>query len=319
MFNSPDVFNVERAIIRDKPLVPTLAANQLISLSEATLCYQLPEDMPMLLMNVEQSHILLNLVHLVFHHVAQGQHNGIDWMASFCMICNSGAVFSPLLEGRILHFTERGIYNAMTILADEETGSIWNHITGECMYGPLQGQKLAPLSILQHITVAQAQLAYPNSLYAPSQLSVEDEETAHSWNAWRVMDAPEFPARWLKTIGHEDTRLPHIEMGLGVWAGSVARFYPFRTLNANDNVLIDTFNGRTLVVYVDPHTSTPNALYINTVNAFWRNDTLQLDDDMRIREGIVSRNGEQISVQRPTQLFQRWYSFAILFPKGDIY
>lgn len=319
MFNSSNEFDVERAIIREEPLVPPLTAVTLIPLAEAKTSYQLPDDAELLLMTINDVPISFNLAHLVYHHVAQGKHEDTDWMATFCMICNGGACFSPVVDGNVLHFTERGIYNAMSLIADVETGSIWNHLTGVCMHGPLKGAQLEQLDILTHSKASDLQIAHEHALFAPSQLSVEAEETAQTWNAWRASEAPEFPQRWLDTISYHDPRLPRTEMGLGVWSGKTARFYPFRTINAHNNTIIDTFAGRKLLVYVDPSTSTPYAIYIDTVSAFWRDEVLQLDNGLRIQNGLMYQQGKPTRIQRPEQLFQRWYSFAILFPTGDIY
>jgi hypothetical protein len=46
---------------------------------------------------------------------------------------------TPLVNGEVHHFENRGLYDGLSTLWDEETGSIWNHISGEAVYGPLLG------------------------------------------------------------------------------------------------------------------------------------------------------------------------------------
>jgi hypothetical protein len=48
------------------------------------------------------------------------------------------------VNGRVLHFHLAGINNQNFIMRDEETGSWWQQVTGEAIYGPLKGQKLRP-------------------------------------------------------------------------------------------------------------------------------------------------------------------------------
>ena len=42
----------------------------------------------------------------------------------------------------MLHFSLAGINNQNFIMRDEETGSWWQQVTGEAIYGPLKGQRL---------------------------------------------------------------------------------------------------------------------------------------------------------------------------------
>ena len=58
------------------------------------------------------------------------------------------------------------------MLGDDETGSIWNHITGRAVYGPLQGHAL-PVSNLLHMTAKQALERYPGLSVAISQRPIQ--------------------------------------------------------------------------------------------------------------------------------------------------
>lgn len=46
------------------------------------------------------------------------------------------------MDGRTLHFRLGGINNQNFLMFDEETGSWWQQITGECLFGPLKGKRL---------------------------------------------------------------------------------------------------------------------------------------------------------------------------------
>lgn len=48
------------------------------------------------------------------------------------------------MNGQVLHFHLAGINNQNFIMRDEETGSWWQQVSGEAIYGPLKGQKLRP-------------------------------------------------------------------------------------------------------------------------------------------------------------------------------
>ncbi|MEX2355925.1 MAG: DUF3179 domain-containing (seleno)protein, partial [Thermaerobacterales bacterium] len=61
-------------------------------------------------------------------------------------------VMVPLIDGRVHHFGPRGLYNGLILLGDDETGSYWDHITGECVYGPLKATQMEMLPV-EHTTV----------------------------------------------------------------------------------------------------------------------------------------------------------------------
>ena len=48
------------------------------------------------------------------------------------------------MNGRVLHFHLAGINNQNFIMSDAETGSWWQQVTGEAIFGPMKGQKLRP-------------------------------------------------------------------------------------------------------------------------------------------------------------------------------
>jgi hypothetical protein len=54
-------------------------------------------------------------------------------------------VWETTVNGRPLHFHLAGINNQNFIMRDEETGSWWQQVTGEAIFGPLKGQKLVPV------------------------------------------------------------------------------------------------------------------------------------------------------------------------------
>src|SRR5262249_1353488 len=54
------------------------------------------------------------------------------------------------------HFDNVGLYDALFVMQDRESKTLWNHITGEAEYGPLVGRTLGPLTNLLQLNVKQA-------------------------------------------------------------------------------------------------------------------------------------------------------------------
>ena len=51
-------------------------------------------------------------------------------------------MWETTVNGRVLHFHLAGINNQNFIMRDEETGSWWQQVTGQAIFGPLKGQHL---------------------------------------------------------------------------------------------------------------------------------------------------------------------------------
>ena len=125
--------------------------------------------------------------------------------------------------------------------------------------------------------------------------------------------------QFIVTLGPEDQRRPRMDMGLGIWTDSSQRYYPLETLRSEGSYLVDTVDGRDLLVILEPLTSTPTAVY-------WKSDEVELEgtefllsDGYRIQNGqLKNEAGEQVDIDQPQQIFTRWYGFALTFPKAEV-
>jgi hypothetical protein len=226
---------------------------------------------------------------------------------------------SPVVNNKTHHFAARGLYNGLVLLGDRETGSFWDHITGKCVHGPLKGYQLEIFPLL-HMNVNQALATHPDTQIAISRQLFKHRVMANIAEWRRKSKWGWIPPYFVKTMGKEDRRRPRMEIGLGVWKGATHRYYPLKTLRAHDSVLFDKLNGRRLLVYIDPITDVPAALYTDALQVAWQNDTLRLDTGETIRGGVLyDTQGVARAVTRPMQLFTRWYGFAYTFPGCELY
>lgn len=229
------------------------------------------------------------------------------------MVCNTGVSLTPTVDGRVLHFYAGGLYDGLAVLQDKETGTLWNHVTGEAMHGPLMGSQLAASNLLQ-MNVAQALETDPST-----RIAISDQP--YNTRVIRLTDlratlTPMFEG----TLGVEDDRRDRMELGIGIWEGDRSRFYPMTTLRQSGNVLLDDFGGREILVYIDPTTSTPAVLYVDVDGARKEGRDIWLSDGSVIRSGVLyGPTGEPVTIERPFQLFTRWYGFSLTFPDVDIY
>jgi hypothetical protein len=318
-------FDLQHALINENDEPYPIHADQYIPLARALTEGLIQPQTDVLLVRHHGRDLAFVTLHLVYYHVAQGTLDGEAWMLSFCAACNGGMLFSPVIEGRgELHFVMGGMYNAMLILRDLETRSYWNHITGECLHGVLKGTRLRTFDFARHLRAADALENAPNAqlIYAETYQSVEPRIQAAiaRWDMYRSAAEHPYIERFNSTMRQEDTRLPRLDMGLGVRTLATRRYYPLSQVYQHDNALIDSFDGRRLLIYVDPDSGNPSALYTTATSTTWRGDELQLDNGERIRGSMTfDYNGNRYTPERPMQLFMRWYGFSFIFPGCEIY
>ena len=235
------------------------------------------------------------------------------------MVCNSGVSLIPDINGEMHHFVNSGLYDALFIMEDEETKTLWNHVTGEALYGKLAGYRL-PVTNLMQMNVAQALELDPGM-----QVAISDRPYRGAANMMPPAYSPDngdpqMMDMFTRTLGKEDQRRPRMDMGLGVWSEKHRRYYPVHTLRANGNPVIDEFDGKTLLVYLDPETFILSAIYVESRAARREGQDILLDNGLRVRSGrLVDADDRSLPVERPQQIFTRWYGFSLTFPNPEIY
>jgi hypothetical protein len=97
-----------------------------------------------------------------YHHQVRDVVGGEPIMVTYCTVCRTGRVYSPVVAGKEETFRLVGMdhYNAM--FEDKQTGSWWRQVSGEAVMGPLKG------TLLKEITSQQMSLTewleeYPSS------------------------------------------------------------------------------------------------------------------------------------------------------------
>lgn len=231
------------------------------------------------------------------------------------MVCNTGVGLTPTIDGELHHFESRGLYDGVSILWDEETGSIWHHITGRAMNGPMAGARMQTFNALQ-MTVEVALGAYPDIEVATSDRPIRRGDQ-------RSVDRDmELSERFRATMAEEDTRRPTMEIGLGIWEESTGlqRYYPLDAIRESGNALIDDFGTGRVLIHLDPLTVTPLAQYTSASSFEWDGDALRLDTGDVVWDGLLyAADGRRREIRRPLQVFTRWYGWALMFPSSEIH
>lgn len=225
---------------------------------------------------------------------------------------------APSIAGEVHWFSEHGLYDGLFLMRDEESGTFWDHMTGEAVYGPLVGTSLE-VSNLQQTTVAQILRADSEALVALSDRTLSsDEDVELDGLLDRVRDR--LSGFFSETVDEEDDRRPTMDLGLGVWGGAEAIYYPYDEILARDGAVLDSYENRGLLVYNDPTARALAAFYTEAESYEWDDDVLRLSDGSRVKGGVLlDADGRKIEGRRPLQVFTRWYGFSLTFPGVPIY
>lgn len=225
---------------------------------------------------------------------------------------------APRIDGEVHRFAEHGLYNGLFLLRDEESGTFWDHMTGEAVYGPLVGSALEVSNLMQ-TTVAQVLGRDSGALVALSDQALRTNAQMATGSLLSRMRAG-LNRMFSSTIDEEDNRRPTMDLGMGIWDGDEARYYPYDRITANGNAVLDEIAGRQVVVYLDPSAYALAAAYVDTDGIRWEEKTLRFSDGSYIEDGVFhDPSGERARIERPRQVFTRWYGFALTFPETEIY
>jgi hypothetical protein len=183
-----------------------------------------------------------------------------------------------------------GISNGLAVMRDEESLSLWDHITGECFDGPLAGERMNFWPVV--LTTVEAELAkYPDvillqSNYRSLQSGVMRVVLGKSFiNREGTKLLPHFRKSMHAEI---DPRRPEGEQGLGVLGDNdQGKYYPMQAI-PKGGVIEDVWNGRKLRIERNALDGVPFARWID-------------------------------SNEPPMQLLTRWYGFSFTYPNCEIY
>jgi len=196
-------------------------------------------------------------------------------------VCNSGVGLTPIINGKVHHFSTGGLYNGLVLLIDDETETYWDHITGEAVYGPLAGAQTDMWSI-RITNVKTALQEQPELLLLRSNPGVFGRMISSAMSLPFMQG--KLPPGFRKTMDARDDRLPEMEMGLGVIACGIKRFYPMALIRDG---IEDDLDSHAIRVRIDESDGIPHA---------------------KLADGT-----------RPIQLLTRWYGFAYTYPGCEIY
>jgi hypothetical protein len=97
-----------------------------------------------------------------YHHQVRDTVGNTPVMITYCTVCRTGRVFSPMVDGKPETFRLVGMDHFNAMFEDATTKSWWRQVTGEAIAGKLKGKRLTEIPS-QQSTLAAWLTLHPNS------------------------------------------------------------------------------------------------------------------------------------------------------------
>ncbi|HZP80845.1 MAG TPA: DUF3179 domain-containing (seleno)protein, partial [Chthonomonadaceae bacterium] len=207
--------------------------------------------------------------HIINDSVGRPDQGGKQFVAvTYCVVCNSGVRFDPVVNGRLLKFDFYGIYNGVVTMYDRNTKSVWLQIGGRAIKGPMCGTELKTGPLLD-TTWGRWKTLHPDTLVMAPEARYSEYYEPEGEPVPRGFTS--FPGSYFpKSITHRDTRLPTFAMVLTVTVPqppadvltasdttatrtpALYRAYPLKTLKASSGSVNDMLGTTPIAVFFEP-------------------------------------------------------------------
>jgi hypothetical protein len=246
--------------------------------------------------------------YIVYHHQVRDELGGQQVMVTYCSVCRTGRVFSPLVDGKPETFRLVGMdyFNAM--FEDAATGSWWQQATGEAITGELKGKKLDEIESVQ-LTAGAFLKAFPNGKIMaadPNFLSKYDSlgkyEKGTSESALTGTD----PFSW-----NEKSWV------VGIALDGKSKAFDWNELRAN-NIIQDRVGDQRVVILLSRDSQSFIAFKANEVGGFhWDGETLRSDSGRMYSFTGRSLDGSAPDLERVPAYQEFWHSWRTFHPNTE--
>ncbi|TWJ01511.1 uncharacterized protein DUF3179 [Mucilaginibacter frigoritolerans] len=196
------------------------------------------------------------LVYLGYHHKVQDNVGNEPVLVTYCTMCRTGRVYSPIVNGKRQNFRLVGARHYNAIIEDQDTKTWWYQATGNAAVGKLKGNHLQELPYEQSTLSAWLE-KHPGSLILqPDEHYLNDYNDLKNYDRLQAVDRD-------STIKNKDT-LIRKSWVLGVIVNGQPKAYDWRKL-FKKRFINDQVNKRPLLVAIEDDSLTYHA-FNSTVN-----------------------------------------------------
>ncbi|MDW7681040.1 MAG: DUF3179 domain-containing protein [bacterium] len=190
------------------------------------------------------------------HEIANDTLAGTPLLVTFCPLCNSGIVYDRRLtfndKEYLLYFEVSGMLrNSDMVLADRQTETWWQQLTGTGIVGELAGAELKIIPSLI-ISVEEFFNRYPDGKILSKKTGIKNAEASYGYNYYEHYDHPDGkPYDRFFDSDKIDSRLPPMERVVDIRSRGEFKIYPFSILKEK-RVINDEFNSKHVVLFFKP-------------------------------------------------------------------
>jgi len=248
-----------------------------------------------------------------YHHQVRDTLGGEPIMVTYCTVCRTGRVYSPLVDGKLEDFRLVGMDHFNAMFEDSQTKSWWRQVSGEAIVGPLKGKTLREIPSSQ-MTLKSWLTRYPDSfILQPDSVFKQQYESLKDFDEGTMESGLE---------GRDSLSWQEKSWVVGVSNGLFSRAYDWNDLQRL-HVINDTLEGLPLVVALQDDSASYH-VWNRVVNAetlvFAYSDSLNMLMDIKTSsvwdwtgkctEGTLK--GTQLTEVQAYQEF--WHSWRTFHP-----
>jgi len=190
-----------------------------------------------------------------YHHQVRDSIDNKPIMVTYCTVCRTGRVYSPMVNGKVETFRLVGMDHFNAMFEDATTKSWWRQATGECIAGPLKGYKLT------EIKSEQVSLAAWFRKFPQTEILQPDEKFAATFEKMDTYDKGKSKSNLTK----RDTASWQFKSWvLGFTNGTTSKTYDWNYLEAN-KIIQDSLPTLPLLIILENDSASFHS-YNRTVN-----------------------------------------------------
>lgn len=182
------------------------------------------------------------LIYLGYHHKLQDDVGNKPVLVTYCTMCRTGRVYSPIINGVRQNFRLVGARHYNAIIEDESTKTWWYQATGNAAVGELKGKQLTELPYEQ-LTLAAWLQKHPETLILqPDRLYTADYADLKNYDRVQAVDRD-------SSIKNKDS-LMRKSWVIGVIINGKAKAYDWRHMYAK-HLLNDELDKSSLLIGIE--------------------------------------------------------------------
>jgi hypothetical protein len=190
-----------------------------------------------------------------YHHQVRDSIGQTPIMVTYCTVCRTGRVYSPIVNGKLENFRLVGMDHFNAMFEDATTKSWWRQANGECIAGPLKGYKLKEINSEQLSLKAwfrkhpNAEVLQPDEKFAATLAKMDSYDKGKSKSNLTKRDTASWQFKsWV----------------LGIDIGESAKTYDWNYLEKN-KIIQDSLPSLPILILLENDSASFHA-YNRTVN-----------------------------------------------------